>query len=144
MESADYQTSFSRALLTSVFVGFVAAIICLFFNIVYREQTGLVPTEIINVSTLIFGVNLYFFITGMIYAGLRGASAKGDLIYIVLFILITIFFAWKAEGVSRTHDHDVTVKFRGLLLGVILISGIGVSFVVPYLFHNKKFNKSIL
>lgn len=144
MEIDKNQTPFSRALLTAVFVGFVASIICLFFNIVYREETGFVPSEIINVSSLIFGVNLFFFACGMIYAGLRSWSAKGDIIYIVLFILLTIFFAWKAQGATRTHDHEITLQFRGLLLGVILISGISVALVVPYLFHNKKFNEAVL
>lgn len=144
MDMDNYQTPFSRALLTAVFVGFVASIICLFFNIVYREETGFVPTEIINVSSLIFGVNLFFFAGGMIYGGLKSWSGKSDIIFIVLFILLTIFFAWKAEGAIRTADHAVTLQFRGLLLGIILISGISIALAVPYLFHNKKFNESVL
>ena len=144
METDTNQTPFSRALLTAVFVGFVASIICIFFNIFYRDETGFVPSEIINVSSLIFGVNLYFFACGMIYAGLKSWSPKSDLIYIALFVLLTIFFAWKAEGATRTADHAVTQQFRGLLLGVILISGVSVALVVPYLYHNKKFNEAIL
>jgi len=144
METDNNQTPFSRALLTAVFVGFFATIICIFFNLVYREQTGFIPSAIINVSSLIFGVNLFFFAGGMIYAGLRRWSAKGEIIYIVLFVLLTIFFAWKAEGATRTHDHAVTLQFRSLLLGVILISGISIALVVPYFFHNKKFNEAVL
>lgn len=143
MEIDNNQTPFSRALLTAVFVGFVASIVCLFFNIVYREETGFVPSEIINVSSLIFGVNLFFFACGMIYAGLRSWSAKADIIYIIFFILLIVFLAWKAEGVTRMHDHEVTLHFRSLLLGVILISGISL-LAIPYLFHNKKFNKAVL
>ncbi len=143
MEIDKNQTPFSKALLTAVFVGFVASIICLFFNIVYRENTGFVPSEIINVSSLIFGVNLFFFACGMIYAGLKSWSAKSDLIFIVFFILLTIFLAWKAEGVTRMHDHDITVHFRSLLLGIILISGVSL-LAIPYLFNNKKFNEVVL
>ncbi|MBK5271339.1 MAG: hypothetical protein JJE22_10025 [Bacteroidia bacterium] len=144
MKSDDFQNQFSKAVLTAVFVGFITTIVCLGYNIFYREETGLIPSELINVSTLIFGVNLFFFISGMIYYVFRKASKRGDILFVVVFSLLTIFLAWKAEGVNRTTDHETSLQFRGLLLGIILIAGVAVSFVVPFLFHNRKFNKSVL
>ena len=144
MESNNYQTPFSKALLTTVFTGFFSTIICLFYNLIYRQETGFEPSIIINVSSLIFGVNLFFLVTGMIYSGFIKMFKKADILFIVIFSLLTIFFAWKAEGVNRSADHEISLQFRGLLLGIILIVGISVSFGVPFLFHNRKFNNTVL
>ena len=102
------------------------------------------PTAIINVASIIFGVNILFIVIGIIYYALIKAFRRGELLFILLFSLATIFLAWQAEGVSRSVNHEMTVQFRGLLLGVIVIMGIGASFLIPFLFHNKKFERNVL
>src|SRR5947208_10602161 len=67
MKNDDYQSTFSRAVLTGVFVGFVSTLVCLFYNVLYRNSTGFLPADIINVSSLIFAVNLLFLVIGVIY-----------------------------------------------------------------------------
>ena len=141
----DYQiTPFSRALLTGVFVGFVTTIVCLVFNIAYRNSTGFTPAAIINVSSIIFGINLVFAIIGMLYSVFRNFARKGEIFFIALFVLITAFCIWKAEGVFRSDDYQVTLQFRGLLAGIILIAGIGAVILVPFLFHDRRFREHVL
>jgi hypothetical protein len=144
MESESYQTPFSKAIITSVFVGFFCTVLCLLYNIFYREETGLVPAAIINVSSLIFVVNLVFLVIGILYSVFRSLFKRGDILFVIVFALLTILFGWMAEGVTRSADPTVTLQFRGLLLGIILIMGLSATFAIPFLFHNRQFNRNVL
>ena len=138
------QTPFTRAFMTALFAGIITSVICLIYNGIYRDQTGLEPTDIINVSSIIFGVNILFLLLGILFYVMRLWKGTGEIIYIAALALLTAFLSWKAEAVIRSSNQDVTIAFRGLLLGIILIIGISASIVVPILFHNKKFEKNIL
>lgn len=143
--NADFeQPLFSKATLTGVFVGFCTTIICLIFNIIYRESTGFADQDIFNVSSLIFAVNLLFFIIGMLYFVFLSYFKKGDLIFTVVFALLTLFLIWKAETSHRFTDAQLNSEFRGLLLGLLIIIGIAAAFVIPYLFRNKDFHKNVI
>ncbi|HRP31420.1 MAG TPA: hypothetical protein PKV73_05995 [Agriterribacter sp.] len=144
MKYENFQTPFTKSFLTGLFVGIVITLVCLTFNLVYRTETGFMPTAIINVASIIFGVITLFIVIGIIYYALTKAFRKGELLFIVLFSLLTIILAWQAEGVTRSVNQVMTMQFRGLLLGVILISGIGAAFLVPYLFHSKGFERNVL
>ena len=143
MKEETYQTSFSMAILTSLFVGFFTTLLCLIYDIIYRDKTGFPLSDIINVSSLIFAVNLLFFLIGFIYSAFVKRSGKAEFIFIGLFILLTILGAISAESVVRSPVHELTLQFRGLLLGVIIIIGIGILFI-PVLFHNKTFREKVL
>jgi hypothetical protein len=96
----DYhQSPLSKAILTSVFVGFFATIVCLIYNIIFRESTGYKPADFINVSSLIFAVNLIFLIAGLLYFFFLRSFRKGDLVFEILFGALTIFCAWRASYV---------------------------------------------
>ncbi|MBS1921668.1 MAG: hypothetical protein JST17_15590 [Bacteroidetes bacterium] len=147
MQEETYQTPFSNAMLTSVFVGFVSAILCLIYNIVYRSETGYQPSEIINVSSLIFSVNLFFVIIGLIYSAFVRNSTKPEFVFIIIFLLLIILAVYKSQTVVRSTgapDHEQQVAhFRGLLTGIVLIAGVGI-LSIPFLFHNKKFRAAVL
>lgn len=144
MDNEDFQTPFTKAFLTALFAGIITSIICLIYNGVYRDQTGLEPTDIINVGTIIFAVHIIFLLLGILFYLFRLWKKTGETLYIVALLLLTAFLSWKSEGVVRSSNHDVTIEFRGLLLGIVLIIGISASVVVPMLFHNKSFEKNIL
>ena len=139
----DYhQSPLSKAILTSVFIGFFATIVCLIYNIIFRESTGYKPADFINVSSLIFGVNLIFLIAGLLYFFFLASFKKGDLIFAVLFGLLIIFCGWRATNAHMINP-TLTSEFRTLLIGTIIIMGIGIE-LVPLLFHNKKFEDTVL
>src|SRR5574338_531056 len=135
MKEEAFQTPFSKTILTSVFVGFITCIICLIYNIIYRDETGFPQNEIINVSTLIFAINLLFVVVGFIYFPFMNSSRKSEYIFIAVFLLLIILGAWKAESVIRSTNHELTVQFRGLLLGLVIITGAGI-LSIPFLIHN--------
>ena len=136
--------SLSQALLTGLFAGMIATVICIVFNIVYRDESRFALSEIINVSSLIFGVNLVFLLIGAVYYMCLKTFQKGDLIFIVVFLLLTVFLAWRAMYVHRADDAVQNREFHNLLLGVIVISGLLASLGIPWLYHNKKFRENVV
>lgn len=133
------QTTFTKALLTSVFVGFFITIICLFYDVIFRESTGYYPADYINVSSLIFAVNLIFVLMGAVYFIFIRNFKKGDVLFSILFGVLTIFCAWRADYANMQNNHVLSAEFRTLLIGIIVLLGIGATLAVPLLYHNKKF-----
>jgi len=138
-----HQSPLSKAILTSVFVGFFATLVCLIYNIIFRESTGYKPADFINVSSLIFGVNLVFLIAGLLYFFFLRWFRKGDMIFEILFGVLIIFCAWRASYAHMENSRMLSSEFRTLLIGTIIIMGIGIE-LVPLLFHNKKFEDAVL
>lgn len=142
MDYEFHQSPFSKAILTSVFVGFFATIVCLIYNIIIRESTGYKPADFINVSSLIFAVNLIFLIIGLLYFLIIRSFKKGDIVFEIVFGLLIIFCAWRAANAHMINP-TLTSDFRMLLTGTIIIMGIGIE-LIPYLSHNKKFEDAVL
>jgi hypothetical protein len=130
---------FFKTMMTGLFVGIVDTLVCLAYNIFYRDITGYVPSELINVSSLIFGVNLILLVIGMVYFLFKKISRSGDVIFGVFFLALTLFLAWKTEMIQRFADAHVNHEFRGLLLGIVLICGISAA-CLPLLYNSRKFS----
>ena len=141
----DFQkTIFDRSLMTCVFVGIIGTLLCMFYDLFFVEYLKYPLSTIINVATLIFGVNLVFLVIGFLFYSFITFSRYGERIYIIVFILMTGFFIWKMQG-SHPSDNDlVNLQFRYLSSGIIIILGLLASVAVPFLFHNKKFNKYVV
>jgi hypothetical protein len=139
----DQDTTFQRTIMTGLFIGIIDTIICLGYNIGYREYTGYTPSALINVSSLIFAVNLSLLLAGMIYFLFVKVFGKNDLFFVIAAVFVTIFLIWKTEIGHRFADYAVNAEFKGLLLGIILIMGISAA-IIPLLFRSKLFDKYIL
>jgi hypothetical protein len=135
---------FSRALLTAVFVGIKASVLSIIYDAYFKETLHFPLSDYINVSTLIFGINLLFFAIGFIYYCFIRMAGKGEIVYIVLFILLTVLGIWEAERSHRTDDQVLNSQFRTLLAGIIVIAGLLASVAIPLLFHSKKFEKYVV
>ena len=143
--SYDFPKSkFYQALMTGFFVGFFATIVCLIYNLVYRDETSLPLSGFISVSSIIFAVNLIFPVIGIIYYGILKAFKKADIVFILLFVLVTAFCAWRTELVHRTADRFANMEFKNLLLGIVLILGLSAVIFIPWLYHSKRFRDAIL
>lgn len=140
----SYQTPFSKSILTALFAGIVATLICLGYNIYYRESTHFPLASIINVSSLIFFVNFLFIVIGVIYYLLIKTMKKGEMVFIILFILLTIFLGWRGTYSHRSDDPLLNHEFHHLLTVMIIVMGLAASVGVPFLFHNKKFEEHVL
>ena len=129
----DYpQTRLSKTLLTGVFAGIVATLINLAYDFFFRYYAKLYPSEIINVSSIIFGSMLLCTIAGIIYFFLSNIK-HGDIVYIVLFCALTVISFIACMHVQRSSDANVSEAFRGLLLGTVAVTGLLATFLIPYL-----------
>ena len=144
MEEDFQKTIFDRSLMTCVFVGIIGTLLCMFYDLFFVEYLKYALSTIINVATLIFGVNLVFLVIGFLYYGFITFSRYGERIYIIVFILTTGFFIWKMQGAHRTDNDLINLQFRYLSSGIIILLGLLASVAVPFLFHNRQFNKYVV
>ena len=129
-------------MMTGLFIGIIDTLICLVYNVGYRNFTGYAPSTLVNVSSLIFAVNLLLLLTGMIYFLFRKMFGTKDYIYIVLAILFTGFLAWKTEIGHRFADATLNTESKGLLLGIVLILGAS-AISLPFLYRSRFFEKYV-
>jgi hypothetical protein len=137
MSSQYNQIPFDRIFLTALFAGILATMVCLGYNIWFRESTYYGPSDFINVSSIIFIVNILLMIAGVVYFVLKSWSKRGDLIYTLLFLLVIAFCIWKTMGMHRFTDLKLNKEFVRLLGGTILIIGVAV-LCIPYIYNHKK------
>jgi len=141
----DFQKSiFYRSYMTCVFVGLIGTVLCMMYDLFFTEVLQFPLSAIINVATLIFAVNIVFLVIGALYYGAVKFSKAGETVFIVLFLLLTVFFVWKMQGVHRTDNPAVNVQFRYLSSGIIIILGLLTAIGIPFLFHNRKFEEYVL
>src|SRR5689334_13254276 len=126
METPHYRSSFYRATLTAVFAGLIATVLCLAYDIFYRDATGFSLSGFITVSSIIFIVNIVFLVAGVIYAILVGSFKRADLIFDVIFLALIAFLIWVTMGIQRSPIHEASVQFRGLFIGILVIVGLGM------------------
>ena len=138
------QTPFSKSVFTGLFAGLVTTLCCLVYDFIYRYNTGFTLSAIINVASIIFACNVILVVCGMLYQVFRKTIKGGGVVFIVLFTALSLFLLWKAAGVQRSPIESVSVQFRGLLMGVTAITGASISFLVPYLYHSKKFAEHVI
>jgi hypothetical protein len=143
METPHVHSRFYRATLTALFSGIMATVLCLGYDIFYRDATGFELSGFITVSSIIFIVNIIFLIAGIIYAIFLDLFKKADLVFDVVFLLLIAFLIWVTLGIQRSPIHAESVQFRGLFIGILVIIGIGM-IAIPVLYHNRKFEESVL
>lgn len=127
-----------KPLMAGLLAGIIATLLNIFYEVVYRDVTGFSLSEIINVSTIIFGTVLTLLIAGAIFAVIDTYTRHVQLIYILLFVILTLLCVRWALHVHRTNDPSLNAAFRGLLSGIVIISGGLASFLVPFLVMHKK------
>ncbi len=137
MKNTSTTVSFSKVFLTSLFVGLIATMACLIYDIWYRMATYYGPSDFINVSTIIFIVNILLMIAGVVYWAFKNWSKNGDIFYLIFFLFILGFCFWKIIGIHRFPEIILNREFIQLLGGTALIIGIA-TLSVPLFYNNKK------
>ena len=135
---------FERVMMTGVFVGIIITVLALFFDAIYVQSTGFPFAVYINVTSLIFAVNILFLVFGPMYYGLMKMGRFGEVIYIALIVTATIFLLVKMKDINRTNNEHLNAEFRTLLSGIAILISVGACVLIPVLFHNRKFEKGVL
>jgi hypothetical protein len=144
MEKDFQKTIFYRSFMTCVFAGLIGTVLCMFYDVAFVQMMKFPLSAIINVSTLIFAVNIIFLVIGVLYYTAVAFLKNGEAIYVTLLILITVFALWKMQGFQRTDNAIVNTQFRYLSSGIIVILGLLAFVMVPLLYRNKKFDEYVL
>ncbi len=139
----DYpQTRLSKSLLTGVFAGIIATLVNLAYDYFYRDFAKFYPSEIINVSSIIFATMILFTLAGLIYFFLSKYGKYGNIVYIIIFCALTVFCFIESMHAQRSSDPSITEEFRGLLVGTVAVTGLLAAFLIPYLTrHDTLFNE---
>jgi hypothetical protein len=135
--------TFFKAMMTGLFIGFIDTLICLAYNIGYRDVTGYLPSTIINVSSLIFAIVILFTVVGIIYYFFIRFLRNGDIIYALVFLLLTIWGTRETFGSVRFGDPHLDTGWHGLMGGIILILGLS-SAGMPLLYRSTKFQDAVI
>lgn len=143
MDNKNAYPPFFKSIIIGLFAGVLATIVCLLFNAAYKSATNHTSAEMINVLSLIFIVNLIFLCIGILHFFLKKFKG-GELIYIALFVLLTILCIWKASSAHPSANAVINSQFKNLLEGVIIINGIFAFALIPFLFHSKKFENKVI
>lgn len=142
MNNERYSTFF-KAMMTGLFVGIIDTVICLIFNLTYRNETGYLPSSLINVSSLIFMVNLLLLIIGIIFFFFLRMSSRGDVLFGIVVAVVTVWLVWKTAGLTRFGDPKLDSGFRGLLGGIIVILGAS-AMCIPFLYRSRRFVEAVI
>jgi len=147
-DDMDYTSTlpFVKAFMTALAVGITDTILCLAFNLLWRKDgtIGFFSSDFISVSSIIFGINILFIVIGVVYFGFLQAKVTGEVLFCVIFAVLTVIGVITAMHVHRTADPGQNARFHVLLTGVILICGISAAVGIPLLYHSRKFGQHIL
>ena len=113
-----------KPIMAGVFVGIIATVFNIFYDVMYRESTGFELSTIINVSTLIFGTLLLTLFAGSIYALLAQFLKKPALVFIIIFGLLAILCLRFALHVYRTDNPLENQEFHQLFAAIVIITGV--------------------
>lgn len=143
MEKDFEKTMFYRSFMTCVFAGLIGTVICMVYDLTFVQLMRFPLSAIINVSTLIFAINIIFLIIGALYYWSVKFIRRGEIVFSMLFLLITALLIWRLQAFERTDNAIINVQFRWLSSGIVVILGL-LAAAVPLLYHNKKFDEYIL
>jgi len=139
----DKYSAFFKAMMTGLFIGIIDTVICLAYNIGYRSETGYIPSEIINVSSLIFAINLLLTIAGILFFFFHRFIRGGDVVYTIFVLALTIWLAAKSFTSVRFGDARLDSGWHGLMGGIVLICGISAA-CLPLLYRSEKFQDAVI
>ena len=114
--TSTYLTPFSKSVLTGLFAGIAATFICIIYNVIYRDETSFPLFNFINVSSLIFCVNILVTLIGVVYYWFTKYMKRGELFFIAAFVLITLWCVLQAGGIHRSTDTLWNMEFHHLLI----------------------------
>jgi hypothetical protein len=129
------QSSFSRALIAGLICGIIAALLVFVYILEYRRMTGFTGLGIIEPFTVSIACPLLLTFAGFVFLGMVEVFKKGELYFTILALLLTggaIVFDLLFK------DGPVMSGSKGLLLGIEAITGLIISFLLPFLATHPK------
>jgi hypothetical protein len=124
-------TSLSRALLAGLACGILAAILNLLYSYFYRKATTFTDAGLFEPLLVFVGFPLLFIVIAVIFYEMVEYIKKGGLIFTCVFLLIMA-----AAIILSLSQYEKGME--GFLLGIILITGLLIALLLPYLATHAK------
>lgn len=125
----------TKVIFGGAFTGIIIAVANLGYDFIYRGITHFSPSEIINVSSLIFGSLLAMMFLAVIYLMFAKMGKTGGILYRILILIITV--AVLVTIVSTNKEQSTFGGMHGLLIGLTAISGfVGGFLLIPHFAKN--------
>lgn len=137
MDTEIETSSFYKSLMAGLFAGIIITIANLIFNFIYRSVTGFNPSQIVNVTSIIFVSLILSVLAGILYYLVVPYAKKSKFLFIVLFFVLTVIVTYVAFNVTRSSDATVSSQFHGLFAGIVIITGLINALLIPYMARNK-------
>lgn len=133
----DYeQTEFSKSVLAGLFAGITATVLCLLYNAFIRYSIGFHLSDIINVSTIIFAMLILVTLAGIVFYFFHHYIKKGGYVFQTVSVVLTVLLVIGTQSIQRSALPSLTIEFRELLTGIIIISALCVVFIIPFLYKH--------
>ena len=125
------ETRIYRPVMAGVMAGIIATVLNLIYDQTYRGSTGFSLSPLINVASIIFGTMLVLSIIGFLFAMMDQLLKQSVVLHIIVFAVLTILGTWGAFHTHRSDNPVLTSQFRGLLSGIVIISGSCATLLIP-------------
>jgi len=126
-------TPLSKAILGSLFAGIIATVLNLIYSYVYRDISGYKFLGIFTVYTIILFTFVVCLAAGVLYFLLTKHIHSGIIVYIVLFVALTILGLFPHVNFNMTSGQPGATGVHGLTMGIDIITGCTAVFLVPYM-----------
>jgi len=119
-------TSISRSLMAGLACGIIAALLNALFSYFYRKSTAFSGAEYFEPLLIFIGFPLFFLAAGLVFFEMADTMKRGGLLFSIIcicLVLVAVIF-WLG---------NLDQERQGLFLGMTLICGLLLSFLLPYL-----------
>ncbi len=138
MKNKVKKLSLSSSLLAGLLSGIISALLIVIFIYLYRKATGYDQINAIDPMLVFIGLPVIMIIAGSIYYLLVRNVVKGELIFIMLFSLITIVGILVVTNLKSSGNETLLTIPNGLLFGLFILTGLSICVFLPYLAHHPR------
>ena len=129
--AAKHHTSISRSLLAGFACGIIAAFLDVVYNVIYMDASGKSGSVLFAPVLIFIGIPLFFIVGGVIFYEMVEYIKSGRLFFTLLFLLLMIIAV-----VTELNDGGKAMK--GLVLGLVLITGLLTALLIPFFATHEK------
>lgn len=144
MEKDFEKKVFYRAFMTCFFAGLIGTVLCIIYDLFFVETLHFPLSSMINVSTLIFSINILFPLIGAFYYWSVKFAKCGEVAYVALVTVLSVLILLKIQTFQRTDNAVINIQFRWLSSGIIVILALLAVIAVPLLYRSRKFDEYVL
>jgi hypothetical protein len=137
-DAKHFASRMYKPLMAGLLTGYLATLINIIYDVTFKDYTEFPLTILINVSTIVFVTLFLLLLAGLVFSLFENLLPKGHMIYRLVFGALTLFLAFDAFRIHRADDPVLNNEFHYLLFGIVIVTGLSATFMVPFLVRHEK------